>query len=43
MCKNKKCSKYDKLDIFEKPFPRRIKNARIFAKFSKTKCLFKEN
>jgi len=34
---------YDKLYIFEKPLPRQIQLCKIFAKFSKTKFVFKEN
>ena len=37
MCKNKKCAKYDKLYIFEKPLPLQIQICKKFYKFSKTK------
>ena len=43
MCKNKKCAKYDKLYIFEKPLPRQIEICKNIAKFLKTKFVFKKD
>ena len=43
MCKNKRCANYYKLYIFKSPLPIKFKYAKIFAKFSKPKSVFKKN
>ena len=40
---NIKCAKYDKFYIFTRPFGSKFKYVEMFAKFSKTKFLSKEN
>ena len=42
MCKYKKCTKYDKLYIFE-TLPLQIQICKKMYKFSKTKVVLKEN
>ena len=43
MCKNKKCAKCDELFIFLSPYHGKLKYAKTFSKFAKTKFAFKEN
>ena len=41
--KSKKCAKYDRLYIFDKPSPQRFQTCKNICKISKTKFVFKEN